>query len=340
MVVQPVFPEELRVSGKRPTVKDLILYAENSDMNNIAIIIIVVCLLFFISGCLLGSAMISSKLNELKNRLKKTGLLADQLREEIDWLKKTNDEVLADYRNLYTYYNDLRRQSFAQQNTIIALKAEARQLRKKPIPPDTESEISSLKEEIASLEKDVTIYKKFGAFYQKYLDQISVENDLRFQIQQLKDQLSISNKESLANVEDIRRYPLVASVCETTENISQMFDSIIQFFSSQIFERGCVISDTMGFVVASSCEDSEEIAAISVLFEQCEEIIKRNSSFNSLARLCFINQDKLHLTVFPLLLDNGLRVFCSGLSCNSFPKESELNTMILPIKNVEIQRSL
>lgn len=310
-------------------------------MNNVAIIILVVCLLFFISGCLLGIALVSSKLNELQNRLKKSSLITDQIKEECNWLKKTNDEVLADYKNLYTYYNDLRRQCFAQQNIIIALKAEARRLPGKSISSDTESEFFSLKEKIASLEKDVAKYQKYEAFYQKYLNQISVENDLRFQIQQLQDQLSVSKNVSFSSIDEkIKHYPLEASVCEATGNISQMFDSIIQFFCSQVFEIGCVISDTMGFVVASNCENSEELAGISVLFEQCEEIIKRNSSFNSLERLCFVNRDKLHLTVFPLILDNHLRVFCSGLSHSPFPHESELNTMVLPIKNVEIQRSV
>jgi len=309
-------------------------------MNNIAIIILVVCLLFFISGCFLGSAIISSKLNELKNRLKKTSLFADQYREECNWLKKTNDEILTDYKNLYTYYNDLRRQCFAQQNTIIALRAEAGQLQKKSISSDTESVIISLKEKIVTLEKDLATFKKYEPFYQKYLNQITVENDLRFQIQQLKDQLSITNNMSFSPAKDIRHYPLEASMCVTSENISLMFDSIIHFFSDQIFECGCVISDELGFVVASSCDNPEEIAGISVLFDQCEDLIKRNSSFNSLARLCFINQDKLHLTVFPLILDNNLRVFCSGLSRNTFPLESDLSTMVLPIKNVAIQRSV
>lgn len=310
-------------------------------MNNIAIIILVVCLLFFISGCLLGIALVSSKLSELKNRLTKSSLMADQFKEECNWLKKTNDEVLADYSSLYTYYNDLRRQCFAQQNTIIALKTEARQLKKRAIPADEGSEILSLKETIASLEKEVANYQKYEAYYQKYLNQISVENDLRFQIQQLKDQLSVSmNMFSSSIDKDIKHYPLVASICETTENISQMFDSIVQLFCNQIFESGCVISDTMGFVIASNCENSEEIAGISVLFEQCEELIKRNSSFNNLSRLCFINQDKMHLTVFPLILDNNLRVFCSGLSRNPFPHDLELNTVVLPLKNVEIQRSV
>ncbi len=308
-------------------------------MNNIAIIILVVCLLFFISGCLLGIALVSSKLNEIRNQLKKSSLMADQFREECNWIKKTNDEVLADYKNLYTYYNDLRRQCFAQQNIIIALKAEARKAIGKSIPSDTESEILTLKEKIASLEKDVAHYQKYEDFYQKYLNQITVENNLRFQIQQLQDQLSVSKNVSSID-EQVKRYPLEVSVCETAENISQMFDSVIKFFCSQVFEIGCVISDTMGFVVASNCENSEELAGISVLFEQCEELIKRNSSFNRLARLCFVNSDNLYLTVFPLILDNNLRVFCSGLSHNPFPHESELNTMVLPIKNVEIQRSV
>ena len=309
-------------------------------MNNIAIIIILVCLLFFISGSLFGSAMVSTKLNELKNRLKKSSSLVDQFKEECNWLKKTNDEVLADYKNLYTSYSDLRRQCFAKQNIIIALKAEARKMQRKMIPSDTESVISSLKGKIASLEKDVATYQKYEVFYQKYLNQITIENDLRFQIKKLKEQLSILKNLSFSIVEEIRHYPPEISVCETAENISQMFDSIVQFFSDQFFESGCVISDDMGFVVASSCENSEEIAGISVLFEYCEELVKRNSSFNSLTRLCLINQDKLHLTVFPLTLDNNLRVFCSGLSRNPFSRKPETNTMALKTKNAEIPRSI
>lgn len=310
-------------------------------MNTIAIIILVVCLLFFISGCLLGIALVSSKLNELQNRLKKSSLLTDQFREECNWLKKTNDEVLADYKNLYTYYNDLRRQCFAQQNIIIALRTEAKRLRGKLISSNTESAILSLKKKIVSLEKDVAKYQKYESFYQKYLNQISIENDLRFQIQQLQDRLSVSKNVSFPSIDDhIKHYPLEASVCEATGNVSQMLDSIIQFFCSQIFEIGCVISDTMGLVVASNCENSEELAEISVLFEQCEKIIKRTSSFNNLERLCFVNHDKLHLTVFPLILDNNLRVFCSGLSHSPFPHESELSTMGLPIIKVEKQRSV
>lgn len=300
-------------------------------MNNIAIIIILVCLLFFISGSLFGSAMVSTKLNELKNRLKKSSSLVDQFKEECNWLKKTNDEVLADYKNLYSYYNDLRRQCFAQQNIIIALRAKTSQMQRKPASSDAETEVSVLKKKIASLKNDLATYQKYEAFYQKYLNQISIENDLRFQIQQLKDQLSIIKNGVTSIIRDTSRYPLEASVCDT-ENINGKFDSIVQFFSANIFESGCVISDNMGFEVASSCENSEEIAGISVLFEQCEELIRRNSSVNSLARLCFVTQDKLHLTIFPLILDDNLRVFCSGLSCKPFPQESELNTMVLPVR--------
>lgn len=306
-------------------------------MNSIAIMIIIVCLLFFISGCLLGCAMASSKLNELKNRLQKTRTESDHLTEECNWLKKTHDEVLADYKNLYNYYNDIRRQCFAQQNIIIALKAETRQLRRKLIPAEKGPDIAALKERISTLEKEILTYQKYQPFYQKYLDQISVENELRFQIQQLKDKLSlICDKPSLPAIG--RHRPLNASVFEASGNLTRIFDSLVQLFSSQIFENGCVISDDMGFVVASSCENPEELAGISVLFEQCEDLIRRNSTFSDIARLCFVNKDNQHLTVFPLALEN-MRVFCSGLSQNPFPYESGLNTIVLP-QTVQNQRSI
>lgn len=307
-------------------------------MNSIAIMIIIVCLLFFISGCLLGSAMASSKLNELKNRLQKTRTESDHLIEECNWLKKTHDEVLADYRNLYTYYNGIRRQCFAQQNMIVALKAETRQLQRKLIPPKRESDIAALKERITTLEKEILTYQKYQPFYQKYLDQISVENELRFQIQQLKDKLSLICDTNLSVPTIGRRQPLNASVFEASGNLARIFDSLVQLFSSQIFENGCVISDDMGFVLASSCENPEELAGISVLFDQCEEMIRRNSTFNDIARLCFVNKDNQHLTVFPLALDN-MRVFCSGLSRNPFSCESGLNTIVLP-QTVQNQRGI
>lgn len=306
-------------------------------MNNIAIIMIVVCLLFFISGCLLGSALVSSKLNEVKNRLKKTRTEADQLKEEGNWLKKTHDEVLADYKNLYTYYNDIRKQCFSQQNLIIQLKTDTTNFSKAQISSSLESENSTLKETIASLQQELINFQKYKPFYQKYLDQISVENDLRFQVQQLKEQIAIINDSSTSNKPVGKHYPISASIYESSENISRMFDSLVQLFSSQIFECGCVISDDMGFVVASSCDFPEELAGISVLFQQCEGLIQRNSNFNSLSRLSFVNQNDLHLTVFPLALDN-LRVYCSGLSRNPFPQESGLNTIVLPVKTENVQR--
>lgn len=308
-------------------------------MNSIAIIIITVCLLFFISGCLLGSAMVSSKLNELKNRYKKIRTEADQLKEECSWLKKANDEVLADYKNLYTYYNDIRKQCFAQQNLIIQFKRDLKKCQQPAKSNTLDSEKNALQEKISCLQSEVEALQKYRPFYQKYLDGITMENDLRFQIQQLKDQITnLKNIPVQTNRFASEKFPINASIYES-ENISKMFESLVQLFSSQIFECGCVISDDMGFVVASCCDFSDELAGISVLFQQCERLIERNTIFNNLSRLCFVDTNNMYLTVFPLIVDN-LKVYCSGLSKKPFPQESGLNTIVLPINKAQIQRSL
>lgn len=308
-------------------------------MNSIVIIISIVCLLFFVSGCLLGSAMVSSKLNELRNRFKKMRTESDQLSEECSWLKKTHDEVLADYKNLYTYYNEIRKQCASQQNLIQQLKKDISQVRQNRHEKIQESQGTEYANQIISLQQKVSELQKYQPFYQKYLDQISKENDLRFQLQQLKEEISRLNGIIQKGTIVQKRLPINATVYEKSANVSGIFDSLIGLLTNQIFEHGCVISDDMGFVVASSCDFSDELAGTSVLFQQCEKLIRRNSKFNTLARLCFVSENNLHLTIFPLTVDN-LNVYCCGLSKKPFPQESNLNTIVLPLSTSQTQRNV
>jgi hypothetical protein len=69
----------------------------------------------------------------------------------------------------------------------------------------------------------------------------------------------------------------------------------------------------MGFVISSTSQYSEELAAISVLFHYCEKVICDNIAFNSLSKISFVNNNNLFLTIAPILVGEQ-KVYYSGLT--------------------------
>jgi hypothetical protein len=107
--------------------------------------------------------------------------------------------------------------------------------------------------------------------------------------------------------------PLIYDSKNETSRMTDIFERILIQNVTKPGHRGAVLSDEMGFVIASSSQYAEELAAISALFHYCQRIICENIPFDTLSKITFGNNNNLLLTIAPMVI-NGQKVFYSGLT--------------------------
>ncbi len=108
---------------------------------------------------------------------------------------------------------------------------------------------------------------------------------------------------------------------------AHIFNSIADSLAVLNHGNGVVISDQMGFLISSSREYSEELAAISVLHQSCEKIINRNINFGNLNQIVFSNDKNLYLNIYPLHVDETT-VYITGLSHSKIDYKLMLDKML------------
>ena len=125
--------------------------------------------------------------------------------------------------------------------------------------------------------------------------------------------LSSSSVSSIINPKKNQSTMHYVTSGSTAKGKRHIFNSIADTIAARNRGNGVVISDQMGFLISSSGDNSEELAAISVLHQHCEQVINRNLTFGKVNQIVFMNNENLFLTILPLVID-GSTVYVSGLS--------------------------
>ena len=140
-------------------------------------------------------------------------------------------------------------------------------------------------------------------------------NHMNDENSQSKKNIFLSNSSVSSSINPKKKQSVMQYITRdsTAKGKRHIFNSIADSFAARNRGNGVVISDQMGFLISSSGDNAEELAAISVLHQQCEQVINRNLTFGKVNQIVFMNSENLFLTVLPLVMD-GSTVYVSGLS--------------------------
>jgi hypothetical protein len=287
----------------------------------------VASLCFFLSGIIAGYAFLSQRFNELVQRYEDLREKNTSLNESLEKRQNETDGLAIIHKNLADTYSTMRKLSFYQQKKIDELQKQCSRnyenLESNNVPASIkvgyEEKISNLHEENQRLLAQVNIQQRkileaerYREYVIRYSESQEMEKELRKQNNQLREEVRrlFSAGISLGN---FGVKPLVYESKIDGGGITAVFERVLLENVSKPDHRGAVLSDEMGFVIASSSQYSEELAAISALFHYCQRIICENIAFDTLSKITFVNNNNLLLTIAPMVI-NGQRVFYSGLT--------------------------
>jgi len=287
----------------------------------------VASLCFFLSGIIAGYAFLSRRFNELVERYAEVRAKNYYLNKALEKKCSENDALLKNNTALVETYSTLRKLQIYQQRKIYELQEQTINDKEMVVQAATwqstqaelNEQITKLNEENQKLSAQVNIQQRkiveaerYREYVIKYNESVEMEKELRKQNIHLREEVKklYSAGISLGN---FGAKPLVYESTNDGSSITTVFNRILIENVTKPGHRGAVISDEMGFVIASSSQYSEELAAISALFHYCRKIICDNIPFDTLTKITFVNNNNLLLTIAPMVI-NGKKVFYSGMT--------------------------
>ncbi|MBN1602335.1 MAG: hypothetical protein JW915_12050 [Chitinispirillaceae bacterium] len=287
----------------------------------------VASLCFFLSGIIAGYAFLSQRFNELVERYAEVRAKNDSLNKALEKKCSENDVLTKNNTALVETYSTLRKLQIYQQRKIYELQEQTIKDKEMVVQAaafestkaEFDEQIKKLNEENQMLSAQVNIQQRkiveaerYREYVIKYNESLEMEKELRKQNNHLREEVKklYSAGISLGN---FGSKPLVYESKIDGSGVTTVFNRILINNVTKPGHRGAVISDEMGFVIASSSQYSEELAAISALFHYCRKIICDNIPFDTLSKITFVNNNNLLLTIAPMVI-NGQKVFYSGLT--------------------------
>jgi hypothetical protein len=289
-------------------------------------ILLIICFLFLFSGLLFGFALFLQKYQRLRGK-------CTSLSDECDTLEQTLRKQATDYAALNEVHEKTLREFTVLKNRYIQQNSEIRQLSTASIALQSATmenfnlksgtsaalqKIRNLKGEINILSMQLTVkqnkiteLEKYRGYYEKFVELSELTLKLRDYNTRLKNE--IIHLRSIGISLDHFGKNSQPMVFKKTDNPAAIYHAVLGSTASHKNSRGSVISDDMGFTIASNSEFADELAGISVLYQYCEDIINKNIHFSKLSKVIFINDNDLCLTLFPLVI-NDQTVYFSGLS--------------------------
>lgn len=287
----------------------------------------VVSLCFFLFGIIAGYAFLSKRFDELVERYTDVRAKNDTLNKALEKKCSENDALTRNNASIVETFSTFRQLQISQQKKIYELQQQCLKDRElienaatfESTKAEYDEKIIKLNHENEQLLVKVNIQQRklieaerYREYFIKYNESLEMENELRKQNIHLREEVRklYSAGISLGN---FGVKPLIYESKNATVRIKNVFERILIQNGTQPGHRGAVLSDDMGFVIASSSQYSEELAAISALFHYCRKIICDNIPFDTLSKITFVNNNNLLLTIAPVVI-NGQKVFYSGLT--------------------------
>jgi hypothetical protein len=295
-------------------------------MTFLLIILCATCLFFFLSGMIAGYAILSGKFNDLVQLYTDLRTKTDSLNEELEKKCKENDLLIKEHTVLNENCSTLQKIFIFQKKKIMDLNQECLQYRaqieniqisESNLTNDTEK-IEYLQNENSKLTGQVNLQYRRLIESERYREYVVKFNEAQEMVMELRRQ-NIHLREEIKKLQSagISLGYLGVKPFENEgsgmNGYSSVFDKILKGHAAKQGHRGAVLSDEMGFVISSTSQYSEELAAISVLFHYCEKVICDNIAFNSLSKISFVNNNNLFLTIAPILVGEQ-KVYYSGLT--------------------------
>ncbi len=287
----------------------------------------VVSLCFFLFGVIAGYAFLAKRFDELVERYADVRVKNDTLNKALEKKCHENGALTRNNTSLVETFATFRRLQVFQQKKIYELQQQCLKDREhlanaatlESTKTEYDEKITKLKDENELLLAKVNIQQRkiieaerYREYFIKYNESLEMENELRKQNIHLREEVRklYSAGISLGN---FGVKPLIYESKNETSGIKDAFERILIQNATKPGHRGAVLSDEMGFVIASSSEYSEELAAISALFHYCRKITCDYIPFDTLSKITFVNNNNLLLTIAPVVI-NGQKVFYSGLT--------------------------
>lgn len=287
----------------------------------------VVSLCFFLFGIIVVYVFFSKRFDELVDRYAYLRAKNDTLNKELEKIRSENDALTRNNASLVETFASFRKLQVFQQKKIAELQQQCLKERERlsnaatfeSTKAEYDQKISKLSYENEQLFAKVNIQQRkiieverYREYLIKYNESLEMENELRKQNVHLREEVNklYSAGISLGN---FGVKPLIYESKNKTSGIKNVFERILTQNTSNPGHRGAVFSDEMGFVIASSSQYSEELAAISSLFHYCRKIICDNIPFDTLSKITFVNNNNLLLTMAPVEI-NGQKIFYAGLT--------------------------
>lgn len=285
-----------------------------------------ICFLFLFSGLFFGLAL---RTRTCETFSKKNASLSNEcasLEEKLQQQSKSYATLQESYEKLIDEFSVLRKENGRQKKEIhqlssasIAMQSAARENNSLKSGAATyQHEINGLKSELNILSMQLSAkhdkiaeLEKYRPYYDKFTELSKLTLRLRDYNTRLKQELK--HLRSIGISLDHFGRNSRQMTFEKTDNPAAIYNAVLSSAAAHRNSRGGVISDDMGFTIASNSDFGDELAGISVLYQYCEEIINKNITFSSLSKVIFINDNDLCLTLFPLVINNQT-VYFSGLS--------------------------